>query len=99
MLPINGQGESRGPDNTERGGFRDSLQRTPRWLPDILAIATACAFIFLAACRIQLPGLYMDEVDFVNAAQGASDNTMIHIPPGTRAPLTKSRALADHVHV
>src|SRR2546430_1095900 len=78
MSPVNGQAGSRGPDNTERGGFRDIVQRTPRWLPDILAIATACTFILLAAYRIQFPGLYMDEVDFVNAAQGASDNTMIH---------------------
>jgi hypothetical protein len=59
------------------------VQHTPRWLPDTVAIATACAFIFLAAYRIQFPGLYMDEVDFVNAAQGAADNTMIHIRLGS----------------
>ena len=47
-------------------------------LPDGLAIAAACIFIFLAAYRIELPGLYMDELDFANAAQGAPDNTMIY---------------------
>jgi hypothetical protein len=82
MLTTNGQRESQEPHYTEEGGFRDITQRIARWLPDILAIATAGAFIFLAAYRIQFPGLYMDEVDFVNAAQGASDNTMIHIRLG-----------------
>src|SRR5437660_12421986 len=48
-----------------------------RRLPDGLAIAAACAFVFIAAYRIDRPGLYMDELDFVNAAQGAPDNTMI----------------------
>jgi hypothetical protein len=54
-----------------------------RWLPadrlaDGLAIASACLFIFLAAYRIHLPGLYYDEVAFINAAQGAPDNTFIY---------------------
>jgi Dolichyl-phosphate-mannose-protein mannosyltransferase len=43
-----------------------------------MAIASACVFTFLAAYRIQLPGLYYDEVAFVNAAQGAPDNTFIY---------------------
>src|SRR5207237_8011722 len=54
-----------------------------RRLADGLAIAAACIFIFLAAYRIELPGLYMDELDFVNAAQGAPDNTMIHMRLGS----------------
>jgi hypothetical protein len=45
-------------------------------------MATACVFILLGVYRIQFPGLYMDEVDFVNAAQGASDNTMVHMRLG-----------------
>src|SRR5256884_7570049 len=52
-------------------------------LSDGLAIAAACIFIFLAAYRIELPGLYMNELDFVNAAQGAPDNTMIHMRLGS----------------
>src|SRR5216117_3278828 len=52
-------------------------------LSDGLAIAAACIFIFLAAYRIELPGLYVDELDFVNAAQGAPDNTMIHMRLGS----------------
>src|SRR5437870_6072785 len=51
-------------------------------LSDGLAIAAACIFIFLAAYRIELPGLYMNELDFVNAAQGAPDNTMIYMRLG-----------------
>src|SRR5437660_5580906 len=54
-----------------------------RRLPDGLAIAAACAFVFIAAYRIDLPGLYMDELDFVNAAQGAPHNTMIHMRLGS----------------
>jgi 4-amino-4-deoxy-L-arabinose transferase-like glycosyltransferase len=57
-----------------------------RWLPDVLAIAAACALILLAAYRIELPGLYYDEVDFVNAARGAPDNTMIQMRLGS-API------------
>src|SRR5256886_2305813 len=51
-------------------------------LSDGLAIRAACIFIFLAAYRIELPGLYMNELDFVNAAQGAPDNTMIYMRLG-----------------
>ncbi len=47
-------------------------------LADGMAIASACLFTLLAAYRIQLPGLYYDEVAFVNAAQGAPDNTFIY---------------------
>ncbi len=54
-----------------------------RWLPVVLAVTAACVFTVLAAYRIELPGLYMDEVDFVNAAQGAHDNTMIHMRLGS----------------
>src|SRR6266699_3062251 len=54
-----------------------------RRLPEVLAIAAACVFILLATYRIELPGLYMDEVDFVNAAQGAHDDTMIHMRLGS----------------
>ncbi len=50
---------------------------------DALAVAAACIFVLLASYRIELPGLYMDEVDFVNAAQGAPDNTMIHMRLGS----------------
>lgn len=58
-----------------------------RWLPtrrlaDGLAIVGAFLFIFLAAYRIRLPGLYYDEVAFVNAAQGAPDNTFIYMRLG-----------------
>jgi hypothetical protein len=48
-----------------------------------LAIAAVCVFVFIATYRIELPGLYMDEVDFVNAARGAPDNTMIHMRLGS----------------
>ena len=53
-----------------------------RLLGDGFALAAACCFVFLAAFRIELPGLYMDEVDFVNAAQGGADNTMIYMRLG-----------------
>ena len=53
-----------------------------RLLGDGFAPAAACCFVFLAAFRIELPGLYMDEVDFVNAAQGGADNTMIYMRLG-----------------
>ena len=51
-------------------------------LPDWLALAAAFIFISLAAYRIQLPGLYYDELAFVNAAQGGADNTFIHMRLG-----------------
>jgi hypothetical protein len=52
-------------------------------LADGMAIASACLFTFLAAYRIQLPGLYYDELAFVNAAQGGADNTFIHMRLGS----------------
>jgi hypothetical protein len=53
-----------------------------RW-SDVFALAAVCAFVVLASYRIEVPGLYMDEVDFVNAAQGGADNTMIHFRLGS----------------
>src|SRR5207248_2212250 len=53
-----------------------------RW-SDSLALVAACIFIFLATYRIQLPGLYYDEVNFVNASQGAPDNTFIYMKLGS----------------
>ena len=52
-------------------------------LADGMAIASAYLFTFLAAYRIQLPGLYCDELAFVNAAQGGADNTFIHMRLGS----------------
>jgi Dolichyl-phosphate-mannose-protein mannosyltransferase len=54
-----------------------------RRLPDWLAFAAVCVFVFLAAYRIELPGLYYDELAFVNAALGAPDNTFIHMRLGS----------------
>jgi len=54
-----------------------------RYLPNALAIAAACVFVLVASYRIDLPGLYMDEVDFVNAARGGPDNTMIYMRLGS----------------
>src|SRR2546427_3516213 len=51
-------------------------------LSDGLAITAAFIFIFLAAYRIELPGLYYDELAFVNAAQGAPDNSFIYMRLG-----------------
>src|SRR5213592_4519343 len=53
-----------------------------RW-SDSLALVAPCIFIFLATYRIQLPGLYYDEVNFVNASQGAPDNTFIYMKLGS----------------
>ena len=53
-----------------------------RRLPDWLAFAAVCVFVFLAAYRIELPGLYYDELAFVNAALGAPDNTFIYMRLG-----------------
>jgi len=50
---------------------------------DGLAVAAACLFVLLASYRIQLPGLYYDEVNFVNAAQGGSDNNFIYMKMGS----------------
>jgi len=57
--------------------FQRQSEASTRHLSDGLAVAAACVFVFLASYRIQLPGLYYDEVAFVNAAQGAPDNTFI----------------------
>lgn len=54
-----------------------------RRLPDWLAFAAVCIFVFLAAYRIELPGLYYDELDFVNAALGGPDNAFIHMRLGS----------------
>jgi hypothetical protein len=54
-----------------------------RRLADSLAVAAACLFVLLATYRIQLPGLYYDEVNFVNAAQGGSDNSFIYMRLGS----------------
>jgi len=53
-----------------------------RRLLDWLAFAAVIIFVFLAAYRIELPGLYYDELYFVNAALGAPDNTFIHVRLG-----------------
>jgi hypothetical protein len=53
-----------------------------RGLSEIFAALAACIFIILATYRIQLPGLYYDEVNFVNAAQGAPDKTFIYAKLG-----------------
>lgn len=58
--------------------FERQTEASTHRLSDILAVLAACVFISLAAYRIQLPGLYYDEVAFVNAAQGAPDNTFIY---------------------
>jgi hypothetical protein len=47
------------------------------------AIAAACLFVLLATYRIQFPGLYYDEVNFVNAAQGGSGNSFIYMRLGS----------------
>ena len=47
-----------------------------------LAVAAVCVFVLLAAYRIELPGLYYDELAFVNAALGAPDNTFVHLRLG-----------------
>ena len=52
--------------------------RSRPYLPAVLAIAAASVFVVVACYRIHLPGLYMDEVDFVNAARGGPDDTMIY---------------------
>ena len=68
---------------TNESNFRKLILHSRRYLPDVLAIAAACVFVLIASYRIELPGLYMDEVDFVNAARGGPDNTMIHMRLGS----------------
>ena len=64
---------------TSRRSSEFSMHRLPDWA----ALAAAFIFISLAAYRIQLPGLYYDELAFVNAAQGGADNTFIHMRLGS----------------
>src|SRR5437764_7405456 len=64
---------------TSRRSSEFSMHRLPGWA----ALAAALIFISLAAYRIQLPGLYYDELAFVNAAQGGADNTFIHMQLGS----------------
>jgi len=66
----------------DRSNVTNLISSSPRFLTKALAIAAAFVFVLLASYRIELPGLYMDEVDFVNAARGAPDNTMIHMRVG-----------------
>ena len=63
--------------------FRKLSLHSRRYLPNALAIAAACVFVLVASYRIELPGLYMDEADFVNAARGGPDNTMIYMRLGS----------------
>jgi 4-amino-4-deoxy-L-arabinose transferase-like glycosyltransferase len=42
------------------------------------AIAAACVFVLLATYRIRFPGLYYDEVIFVNAAQGGPGDSFVY---------------------
>jgi len=58
------------------------IESLGRRLPDVVAVAAACVFVFLAAYRIELPGPYYDELHFVNAALGGPDNTFIHMRLG-----------------
>jgi hypothetical protein len=52
-------------------------------LPDWLAITAACVFVFLAAYRIELPGLEFDEIIFVAPAQGDPDPSLFGIYLGS----------------
>jgi len=63
--------------------FRKLSLHSRRYLPNALAIAAAFVFVLVASHRIDLPGLYMDEVDFVNAARGGPDDTMIYTRLGS----------------
>jgi Dolichyl-phosphate-mannose-protein mannosyltransferase len=47
-------------------------------LANVSVIAAACLFVLLATYRIHLPGLYYDEVIFVNAAQGGPGNNFVY---------------------
>ena len=62
-----------------------SLRGHPTWteqLPAWLAMAAACVFVCLASYRVELPGLYFDEMIFVDAAQGNLDTARIHMRLG-----------------
>jgi hypothetical protein len=86
MPAVNSKEKPRSVGRINTSNLRKVILHCRRYLPDVLAIAAACVFIVMATYRINLPGLYMDEVDFVNAARGAPDNTMIHMRLG-RVPL------------
>ena len=86
MPTVNGKGQPEAALTTSSSNVTKLLLQSRRCVPMILALAAAFVFIFLATYRLKLPGLYMDEVDFVNAAQGAHDNTMIHMRLG-RVPV------------
>jgi hypothetical protein len=83
MPAVNSKEQPRSASRINRSNFRKLILHTPRVLPDALAIAAVCTFVLISTYRIELPGLYMDEVDFVNAARGAPDNTMIHMRLGS----------------
>ncbi len=83
MPAVNSKKELGSAGRINRINLGKPILHIRRRLPEVLAIAAACVFILLATYRIELPGLYMDEVDFVNAAQGAHDNTMIHMRLGS----------------
>lgn len=85
MPVVNSKGETRSAGRMNRKNFRKLILHCRRCLPDVLAMAAACVFILLATYQIKLPGLSMGEVDFVNAARGAPDNTMIHLRARIRA--------------
>lgn len=65
----------------KKSGRQDAQWR--QQLPDWLAITAACVFVFLAAYRIEFPGLYFDELIFVDAAQGNPDSAWIHMRLGS----------------
>ena len=82
MPVVNGKQKPPPTGRIIRTDFRNFQSRARHYLPDVLAIAAACLFVVLATYRIELPGLYMDEVDFVSAARGAPDDTMVHMRLG-----------------
>jgi len=47
-------------------------------LANVSVVAAACLFVLLATYRIHLPGLYYDEVIFVNAAQGGPGDSFVY---------------------
>ena len=62
-----------------------SISERQTWikrLPFCLAIAAACVFVCLASYRIELPGLYFDEMIFVDAAQGNVHTARVHLRVG-----------------
>jgi hypothetical protein len=82
MPLINGKEQPRQAGKSKTINFTRPTVNRRSWWAITLAIAAACVFVFLASYRIGLPGLYMDEVDFVSAARGAPDDTMVHMRLG-----------------